>query len=67
MLIKWGAACSDYFEMRPKLEIVAPKGRVATVGGYDVDAYVFEEKDVVSGLRSGVGLCWVFTTTWVVC
>ncbi|MFZ8811811.1 MAG: hypothetical protein ACO2PN_27395, partial [Pyrobaculum sp.] len=38
---------------RPKLEPVKEIGRVATVGGYDVVAYVFEGKDVMFGLHRG--------------
>ncbi len=38
-------------KVRPKLEPVKEIGKVATVGGYDVVAYVFEGKDVMFGLR----------------
>jgi len=40
-------------KVRPKLESVKEIGKVATVGGYDVVAYVFEGKDVMFGLRRG--------------
>ena len=38
---------------RPKLELVKEVGKVATVGGYDVVAYVYEGKDVMFGLHRG--------------
>jgi len=38
---------------RPKLESAEEIGKVATVGGYDVVAYVYEGKDVMFGLRRG--------------
>jgi hypothetical protein len=40
---------------RPKLEPTKEIGKVATVGGYDVVAYVFEDKDVMFGLHRGGG------------
>jgi hypothetical protein len=38
---------------RPKLESVKEIDKVATVGGYDVVAYVYEGKDVMFGPRRG--------------
>jgi hypothetical protein len=48
---KEGAAKKE--RARPKLESVKEIGKVATVGGYDVVAYVYEDKDVMFGLRRG--------------